>query len=86
MDVTIYTKDNCSYCTNAKLLLSSKGISYSEKKLGEDFSREILLDMFPEARTYPVIVIDGFNIGGYNELKEHLSTQTSDSRKYLIEG
>lgn len=86
MDVTIYTKDNCSFCTNAKLLLTSKGIGYNEKKLGEDFSREILLDMFPEARTYPVIVIDGFNIGGYTELKEHLSTQTSDSRKYLIEG
>ena len=86
MNVILYTKDNCSYCTNAKLLLTSKGMSYTEYKLGEDFTRETLLEMFPSAKTFPVIVIDGFNIGGYVELKEHLSTQSSDSKKYLIEG
>jgi glutaredoxin 3 len=85
MNVILYTKEACSYCTNAKLLLTSKGLSFTEYKLGEDFTRETLLEMFPGAMTYPVIVIDGFNIGGYNELKEHLS-QTTDPKKFLIEG
>ena len=85
MNILVYTKEPCSYCTNAKLLLTSKGMSFTEYKLGEDFTRETLREMFPGATTYPVIVIDGFNIGGYNELKEHLS-QTTDPKKFLIEG
>jgi len=86
MNVIIYTKDNCSYCVNAKLLLNSKGMSYTELKLGEDFTRETLLDMFPEARTFPVIVMEGFNIGGYQQLKEKLDHSVGDNRKFLTEG
>lgn len=85
MSVILYTKDNCSYCINAKLLLTSKGIPFSEMKLGEDFTRETLLEMFPEARSFPVIVIDGFNIGGYHQLKEHLNSQVSETKKFLTE-
>lgn len=84
MNVILYTKEACSYCTNAKLLLNSKGLSYTEYKLGEDFTRETLLEMFPEARTFPVIVVDGFNIGGYVQLKEKLNAD-NDSRKFLTE-
>lgn len=85
MNVILYSKDNCSYCTNAKLLLTSKGISFTEFKLGEDFTRENLLEMFPEARTFPIIVIDGFNIGGYVQLKEKLDNELKESRKFLTE-
>lgn len=85
MNVVLYTKDACSYCTNAKLLLTSKGISYTEYKLGEDFSRETLLEMFPEARTFPVIVVDGFNIGGYVQLKTKLDESLNTTQKLLIE-
>jgi glutaredoxin 3 len=81
----MYTKDNCSYCTNAKLLLNSKGMSFTEMKLGEDFTRETLLEMFPEAKTFPVIVIDGFNIGGYVQLKEKLNSDPKENRKFLTE-
>lgn len=83
-NVVLYTKDNCSYCVSAKTLLTAKNIPYTEQKLGEDFTRETLLEMFPEAKTFPVIVIDGFNIGGYAQLKEHIDTN-NDSRKFLIE-
>lgn len=86
MNIVIYSKENCSFCTNAKLLLTNKGIPFTEKKLGEDFTRETILEMFPSAKTFPVIVVDGFNIGGYVQLKEKLETQESDTRKYLIEG
>ncbi len=85
MNVILYTKEACSYCVNAKLLLTSKGISFTEYKLGEDFTRETLLEMFPEAKSFPVIVIDGFNIGGYVQLKERLES-TAENRKFLIEG
>jgi glutaredoxin len=86
MNVILYSKDNCSYCTNAKLLLTNKGISFTEMKLGEDFTRETLLEMFPEAKTFPVVVVDGFNIGGYVQLKEKLNNELTENRKFLAEG
>lgn len=86
MHVTIYTKDNCSFCTSAKMLMSSKGIQYNELKLNEDYSKETLKDMFPSAKTFPVIVIDGFNIGGYNELKVKLNEEVQNTARLLTEG
>ena len=86
MSIEIYSKDNCSFCTQAKTILKNRGKDFIEYKLDEDFTREILLSKFPEAKTYPVIVIDGFNIGGFEQLKQHLAEETSDQRKVLLEG
>ena len=58
--IEIYSKDNCSFCVQAKQLLRIHGKEYVEYKLDEDFTREILLSKFPEAKSYPVIVVDGF--------------------------
>ena len=73
---TVYTKDNCSFCDQAKQLLTSKGIEYTAVKLGEDISREELLAKIPNARTMPQIIKSDNNasvvIGGYAELKRHL--------------
>ena len=82
--ITLYTKNKCNYCNNAKLLLSSKGYQYTELKLNEDFTKEQLLELFPLAKTFPVIVIDGFNIGGYQQLKEMVD-QNNTTAKYLTE-
>lgn len=86
MNVVVYSKENCSYCMSAKILLTNKGIPFTEKKLGEDFTREMILEMFPSARSFPVIVIDGFNIGGYQQLKERLEQANNDTAKFLVEG
>lgn len=86
MEVLIYTKDNCGYCNSAKALLKSKNIQFKELALNVDFTRETLLETFPSARTFPVVVIDGFNIGGYTELVSVLREQsTSSTGKFLTE-
>ena len=85
-DVEVWTKPDCPYCVKAKQLLSIKNIPFTEFKLNEDFTRETLLDKFPNAKTYPVIVIDGFHIGGYSQLDERLNEEFSDTRKLLNEG
>lgn len=86
MEVLIYTKDNCGYCNSAKALLKSKNIQFKELALNVDFTRETLLETFPSARTFPVVVIDGFNIGGYTELVRTLSEKTiAGAGKFLIE-
>ncbi len=60
-----------------------KGISYQEKKLDEDFTRETLLESFPNVKTYPVVVVDGMEVGGFEGLKSYLSEETRESRKFL---
>jgi len=85
MGIEVYSKTSCSNCDKAKQLLKVHGKDYLEYKLDEDFSREILLSKFPEAKTFPVIVIDGMNIGGYDQLIQHLNEEANDHRKLLLE-
>jgi glutaredoxin 3 len=63
----IYTKDACGYCVKAKALAKQRGIEYREMKLGVDVTREEVVSLFPNARTFPIIVIDGEVVGGYAE-------------------
>jgi len=86
MKVTVYSKDQCIHCNNAKMLLASRNISYNELKLNEDFTRESLMELFPQARSFPIIVVDGFNIGGYTELQKLILEETQENRKFLTEG
>ena len=81
MTVDVYTKLGCAFCDWAKNLLKSKGIGYNEHKLGEHFTREFILENFPNAKTFPVIIVDGFNIGGYDGLKSYLLTTEAGPQK-----
>jgi len=85
MHIEIYTRPGCSYCDRAKELLNHKRITYQEQQLNVDFTREILNEKFSTAKTYPVIVIDGFYIGGFNELQTIIEHQSRDTKKYLRE-
>jgi glutaredoxin len=38
-----------------------------------DYTREELIENFPNARTFPQITMDGAYIGGFTELDAHLS-------------
>jgi glutaredoxin 3 len=71
--ITIYSKDECVFCDKARTLLKLKAKEFVEYKLGKDFDRDALLEMFPEARSFPVITLDKAFIGGYNELEKLLN-------------
>ena len=66
--VEIWGKENCGYCTAAKSLAESKGLSYTYKQMGVDFTRDEVFEQFPNARTFPQIKVNNEPIGGYNEL------------------
>ena len=80
MHIQIYSKENCIYCSKALQLAQKVDSNYEEHTyekfmLDEDFTREELMELFPEAKTFPQITIDKIKIGGYNEFKrvyEHL--------------
>ena len=83
--IEIYTKPDCPYCNKAKQLLRTTNQQFNEFKLNVDFTREILVEKYPNAKTYPVVVIDGFHIGGYTQLAEMINQSSTDDRKLLNE-
>jgi glutaredoxin len=72
MKAVIWSKYNCPYCDQAKALLKMKGIQFEEKKIGDGYTKEELLEAIPTARTVPQIFLDEALIGGFTELKAHL--------------
>jgi glutaredoxin 3 len=87
MHAVIYTKDNCPYCTKAKMLMTNRGITYDERLVGINgpdtrqlkenqtwSTREQLLEAAPAARTFPQIWLDGVHIGGCDALETRLKS------------
>jgi len=73
MKAIVWSKFNCPYCEQAKALLKSKGIEYQEKKIGDGYTKEDLLESVPTARTVPQIFLDEKLIGGFTELRQYLT-------------
>lgn len=72
MDILVYSKDFCPYCDQAKNWLTSKGFAFTEHKVGTNgFTREMLLEAVPTARTVPQIIINGNLIGGWDDLRKN---------------
>lgn len=70
--ILIYGKPGCTFCEQAKALCESRGFVFEYKTLGDDYTREQLLETFPGARTVPQIVVNGLKIGGYSELLKYI--------------
>jgi thioredoxin reductase (NADPH) len=74
MEIVIYSKQNCTFCTKAKNLVKKLGLEYTEKKMEDFESTEAMLeDIGKQVRTMPQIKIDDKLIGGYNQLVEHFA-------------
>ena len=72
---TIYSKPNCSFCLQAKDLLTMEQLPFEYLTLGTNYSLQEFMELFPDARTFPMIVKDGECIGGFNNLVEYLKQQ-----------
>lgn len=77
MDVVVWSKYDCPFCDQAKALLKQREIKFEERKIGDGWTKEDLLESVPTARTLPQIIVDGKSIGGFTDLKKMLETQNS---------
>lgn len=73
MKALIWSKYHCTYCDQAKALLQQKGIPFEERKIGDGWTKEELLEAVPTARTVPQIFLNEEYVGGYQELKAKLA-------------
>ena len=76
MKAIVWSKYHCPYCDQAKALLEQKGIEFEERKIGDGYTREDLLEAVPTARTVPQIFLDEKLIGGFTELRQYLTEAT----------
>ena len=76
MEVVIYSRNNCGYCDRAKIKLQK----YNPKihMLNIDFTRDEFFIKFPNAKTFPQIIINNKHIGGYHELQKWLAFNSPD--------
>jgi len=65
----VWSKDSCPYCVQAKNLLAQKNIEFEERKIGDGWTKEQLLEAVPDARSVPQIFLDGEHVGGFTELR-----------------
>ena len=69
----VWSKDQCTFCDQAKQLLKLKGYEYEERNISSGkWSKEQLFELVPNARAVPQIFIDGNYIGGFTELRQYL--------------
>ena len=76
MKVEIFSKTNCIFCDKAKIRLQK----YNPKilMLDKDYDREDFFKKFPNAKTFPQIIINEKHVGGYAELKRWIEENSFD--------
>jgi ribonucleoside-diphosphate reductase beta chain len=85
MNVVIYSKPNCPFCTKAKDWFNKQGYTYTENVLYDEESMLALFQKVPGARSVPQIFIDDKLIGTYNDLMKVASTLIKKSSGGLME-
>tara|TARA_B100000809_G_scaffold206351_1_gene208413 strand:- start:31 stop:384 length:354 start_codon:yes stop_codon:yes gene_type:complete len=65
--VEIWGKRNCPYCNRAKQTSKKFGLNYIYHQLDEDFTKEEFLEKFPDAKTFPQIIVDNKLVGGHSD-------------------
>ncbi len=78
MKAIVWSKYNCPYCEQAKALLNQRKIDFEERKIGDGWSKEDLLESVPNARTVPQIFINNKLVGGFDDLRKYFEETTSN--------
>ena len=61
---TVYSKENCPFCTKVITVLKLTKQEYEVKKYGVDFDRDEFYDMFGEGSSFPQVKYLEQNLGG----------------------
>ncbi len=84
--IELYTRPGCLYCDRAKSILRSVGANYVEHIIDVTISRQNVLELFPNVKSLPIVVINGVNVGGYTELEQLVVEQREHiGKSFLIE-
>ena len=80
-NITIYSKQGCAYCANAKRLLTARGFDFEEVDITNDPALEAKLIEQTGQRTVPQIFVEDEFVGGFVELARLVSKGELDHLK-----
>lgn len=73
MKAIIYSTTVCGYCQMAKTLMTKHKIEFEEFIVGQDITKEELVETLgKDVRSVPQILVDNNYVGGYTELSKFL--------------
>jgi len=73
---TLYTKNNCLWCSRLKEMLANTGVTYTEVNVEEDIENLAeLKKRFPEVKTVPQFFVGDRRVGGFDECVEYFSRE-----------
>ncbi len=75
MEVKIFTKDFCPFCTQARALLNDKKIEFTEVNVTQNDELFTELKERTGQKTIPLIFLDKRHLGGFEELQNHIAIQ-----------
>ena len=76
MNFTVYSKQNCPYCTKVKQVLELTGSNFEIQILEEDFTKEDFYAKFGEGSTFPQVVCNDKKLGGCVDTIKFLREQS----------
>lgn len=82
--IELYSKPGCGVCVKAKSLLNVNGLTFKEYVIGEDVTREQVLERFPGKTNLPIITIDGAPLGDIKDLENLIEAYGSSLGKTLL--
>jgi glutaredoxin 3 len=83
-NVVVLSKPLCPYCDKAKALLERMDIPFTTRTLGENLTKEELLEIAPNARSMPQIIINSEVIGGFNQLNTYIENTGFNGTGYTL--
>ena len=75
MNFTVYSKNDCPYCTKVKQVLELTKQPFVVYTLDEDFTREQFYAEFGEGSTFPQVIVNDQHIGGCTDTVQYLKEQ-----------
>jgi glutaredoxin len=75
MTFTVYSKNNCPYCSKVKDLFDLTEQRYVIYTLDVDYTKEQFYDEFGEGSTFPQVTTEKTKIGGCSETIRYLREQ-----------
>ena len=72
MNFTVYSKEDCPYCSKIKMVLELTGSNFVVYNLNEYFTKEQFYSEFGEDSTFPQVVCDSQKLGGSVETIQYL--------------
>ena len=75
MNFTVYSKENCPYCTKIKQVLELSECKHIIYTLDQDFTREEFYAEFGEGSTFPQIICNDTKLGGCVDTIKFLKEQ-----------